>query len=559
MSLHDNTTLDDTTDVQPSSAKSGTNVNRSFDQQSSLVASNNAVCQQPQPATTTVEVVINTPISRSIRASSPPLPSSQQSKPAIPMKQISQPEISGSLPGCLYSCLDAQKRAIIRSLRCSMHTSVESKRPPSVNDIAARQLTDLIDGSVGRAEGNSCLLLGPRGSGKSRMIEACLENTSTNPIVLRLSGWVQHSDRHALREIAFQLFQQTGSSLLSDLENVPFNPVPETDQEDDNPFLDGPKGSNAEFGESPVSLPPFSHLHALIPALLTLKRPVIVMLDAFDQFALHPRQSLLYCLLDTVQNCRASAENRGIAVIGITSRLDTIQLLEKRVKSRFSGRIIRTSPSSSFQSCLTDIRNILQLSTLAEGTEHSEQWNGRWTSSVENFLADEDVLDIFKETFSLSKDPMVIHRILASSVLQLNVHRPYLSYKLVATSVESQRSRLATLNFAALPYPSTCLLIASVHINTGGHPTFTFEMLFDTFRDQLRASMSAPVQVNGGSIGMAFEGLTASNVFVHVAGPSFNASKEFVKHRCAMERDVVKKIVEKSGQVNLKKWLNKAQ
>lgn len=47
-----------------------------------------------------------------------------------------------------------------------------------------------------------------------------------------------------------------------------------------------------------------------------------------------------------------------------------------------------------------------------------------------------------------------------------------------------------------------CLLIASVHADTAGHSTFTFEMLFNKFQDQARALTSAPVQLNGGSIGM---------------------------------------------------------
>lgn len=47
-----------------------------------------------------------------------------------------------------------------------------------------------------------------------------------------------------------------------------------------------------------------------------------------------------------------------------------------------------------------------------------------------------------------------------------------------------------------------CLLIASVHSETAGHPLFTFEMLHDLFRAQVRASTLAPVQINGGSIGM---------------------------------------------------------
>ena len=54
----------------------------------------------------------------------------------------------------------------------------------------------------------------------------------------------------------------------------------------------------------------------------------------------------------------------------------------------------------------------------------------------------------------------------------------------------------------ALPYPAVCLLIASVHASTSGHDTFTFEMLHDAFKTQVRTSQSAPVQVAGGGVGM---------------------------------------------------------
>jgi len=47
-----------------------------------------------------------------------------------------------------------------------------------------------------------------------------------------------------------------------------------------------------------------------------------------------------------------------------------------------------------------------------------------------------------------------------------------------------------------------CLIIASKQVEIAGHPTFSFEVLFEKFRDQLRASTSAPVQLNGGHVGM---------------------------------------------------------
>lgn len=61
---------------------------------------------------------------------------------------------------------------------------------------------------------------------------------------------------------------------------------------------------------------------------------------------------------------------------------------------------------------------------------------------------------------------------------------------------------LGSNSFSDLPYPALCLLISSIHTITSGHDIFTFEMLFAAFRNQLRTSMVAPVQVNGGSVGM---------------------------------------------------------
>ncbi|KAF8204796.1 hypothetical protein BJ912DRAFT_1072905 [Pholiota molesta] len=357
----------------------------------------------------------------------------------------------------LLFCFNTYKRAILKTLHCPNIASSQTDSP-SVNDIAAKQLRDLVDGTVLRAEGNSCLLLGPRGSGN---------RWSMHPIVLRLSGWVQSTDRHALREIA----------------------------------------------------------------------GVIVILDAFDLFALHPRQSLLYCLLDIVQNCRASSESRGIAVIGITSRVDTVQLLEKRVKSRFSGRTIRTAPPGSLQTSLDMVKTILQPSEVCDEDEHVEEWKQRWTASVKKLLEDSS------PTVSIIQDYFA--------------------------SAEIQRSRPRQMHLNNLSYPSLCLLIACAHADTGGHRSFTFEMLHEKIGDQVRALASAPVSFNGGSIGMmrcprevlisAFEDLIAAKIFVcTIAAPS-SIAKQFIKYRCAVDRLDIKAIIEKSGNTNLKKWLNKAQ
>ena len=63
------------------------------------------------------------------------------------------------------------------------------------------------------------------------------------------------------------------------------------------------------------------------------------MLDEFDLFALRSKQTLLYALMDLLQQPGVRA-----AVVGVTCRHDAAELLEKRVRSRFSHRRLLLAP-----------------------------------------------------------------------------------------------------------------------------------------------------------------------------------------------------------------------
>lgn len=77
--------------------------------------------------------------------------------------------------------------------------------------------------------------------------------------------------------------------------------------------------------------------------MLLLPRSVIFILDEFDLFASHPRQTLLYNLFDVAQS-----RNAPIAVLGLTTKVSVVDSLEKRVKSRFGQRYVYLSLPRSF-------------------------------------------------------------------------------------------------------------------------------------------------------------------------------------------------------------------
>ncbi|CAL1700657.1 unnamed protein product [Somion occarium] len=455
----------------------------------------------------------------------------------------------------LHTCLDAQKAAILKALYKSPPPSNpdEDEDDVAANVLSEEQLTELLKGTVLRGEGNSCILTGPPGSGKTQMVERVMASLPETPIIVRLSGHAQTDDRLAMREIAWQLAQQTGTSLMPHEEN---NDV--VSQDEENPFIE-------TTSQTVVSLPPPAHLLALISVIPTLSRPTIIVLDAFDLFALHARQSLLYCLFDTAQHSRVGINGKGMAVVGVTTRIDTINLLEKRVKSRFSGRILRTAGPTKLKDWLGVARSVL---CLPIESEHAEEWTTLWQSSVDEFLADDAVKDALTEIFALTRDFRMLCRILTPPILELNPSAPFLSSSQLIQAIRSQRC--PDLSFLpSLPYPAICLLIAAAHTRISGHDTFTFEMLHEAFRDQVRTSLSAPVQVRGGGIGMvrcsrevligAFERLIALRIFVAAAIPSAGISREFVRYRSTLDHADVKLTVERTGQLNLKKWLSKGK
>ena len=217
------------------------------------------------------------------------------------------------------------------------------------------------------------------------------------PIIIRLNGYVQYTDRLALREIARQVVEQTGSKAFQNVED------------DDNPFDDD--------GIDMLPPPP-SHLPSLIAALPSLSRPVVVVLDAFNIFTEQPRQALLYCLLDTVQSCRASSTSqKGLAVIGVTTRLDVVNFLEKRVKSRFSHRIIRTGNVLRVDGWLHILGNCLRAVPDTADDAQASQWLSIWNRSVEIFLQDETLLDSIRHMFGVSRDIRSLLRVMVRSSL----------------------------------------------------------------------------------------------------------------------------------------------
>ncbi len=177
----------------------------------------------------------------------------------------------------------------------------------------------VVEQTILAGEGNSMVIIGARGTGKSTLVETVLGDLSSQHRdyfhVVRLSGFIHTDDKLALREIWRQLDR-------------------EMQVEDE---ATARASSYADTLSSLLAL--LSHPGELAEDDMDrTAKSVIFVLEEFDLFTSHSRQTLLYNLFDIAQSRKAP-----ITVLGLTTKIDVAESLEKRVKSRFSHRFVYLS------------------------------------------------------------------------------------------------------------------------------------------------------------------------------------------------------------------------
>lgn len=353
-----------------------------------------------------------------------------------------------------------------------------------------RQLLDLLRRTATSGESNSVLVIGPRGSGKSKLIKHVIaellldDHIRENLLQVHLNGLLQTDDRIALAEITRQL------KLENTLGDKVFGSFSET-------------------------------LQFLLEALKSgdqSSKPILFLLDEFDLFAHHKNQTLLYNLFDVAQSAQAP-----ICVVGITCRLDVIELLEKRVKSRFSHRQIHLFNSQTFEDFIVIFKKLLCLDVNFPDQKFADSWN----LQVEQLARDPTITDILRQQFEFTKDVRALQQLLMYPVCQLSEMSPSLS---VSDFVESRKlitmdSKSAMLHGVSIL--ELCLIIAMKHLTEiyEGEP-FNFEMVYSEYSKFAQRKSSMQV-FEKAVVLKAFEHLIHLELVRTVDGAGSRVQKEY--------------------------------
>ncbi|NXE39971.1 ORC4 protein, partial [Ptilorrhoa leucosticta] len=357
-----------------------------------------------------------------------------------------------------------------------------------------RHLLELLKRTTVHGESNSALIIGPRGSGKTALLNHVLkdlremkqvtENLLENPF---LSGLLQTNDKVALKEITRQL----------QLENVVGDKV------------------FGSFAENLAFL-----LEALRKGSRTSSCPILFVLDEFDLFVHHKNQTLLYNLFDISQSAQTP-----VTVIGLTCRQDVLELLEKRVKSRFSHRQIYLMNSFDFKQYIKIFKK--QLSLPAEFPD--EAFAQKWNNNVQHLSEDKTVQDVLQNLFQHTKDLRSLHLLLMLAVSAVTVHHPLLTAADLQEASRQHRSDSKANIVHGLSVLEICLIIAMKHLNDvyDGEP-FNFQMVYNEFQKFIQRKAHSMYNFEKPVVMKAFEHLLQLELVKPLERPSVRAQREYL-------------------------------
>ncbi|XP_074766206.1 origin recognition complex subunit 4 [Athene noctua] len=356
-----------------------------------------------------------------------------------------------------------------------------------------RHLLELLKRTTVHGESNSALVIGPRGSGKTALLNRVLKElrkmkqVRENLLEVHLNGLLQTNDKVALKEITRQL----------QLENVVGDKV------------------FGSFAENLAFL-----LEALRKGDRSSSCPVLFVLDEFDLFVHHKNQTLLYNLFDISQSAQTP-----VTVLGLTCRQDILELLEKRVKSRFSHRQIYLLNSFDFKQYIRIFKE--QLSLPAEFPD--ESFAQRWNDNVQRLPEDKTVQDMLQNLFHHTKDLRSLHLLLMLAVSNVTVHHPLITALDLQEANRQHRTDSRANIVHGLSVLEICLIIAMKHLNDvyEGEP-FNFQMVYNEFQKFIQRKAHSMYNFEKPVVMKAFEHLIQLELVKPIERPSVRAQREYL-------------------------------
>ncbi|KRZ71969.1 Origin recognition complex subunit 4 [Trichinella papuae] len=216
-------------------------------------------------------------------------------------------------------------------------------------------------------ESNSVLILGPSGCGKSSVVIKVINHAKRNlskskykVVCIEINGLLISSVSSTLKSIIQQLNRKVNHGLkeISAAEDVQ------------------------------------SLINTLIKYQDRNHIALLIVMDYFEKFTSLANHKLLYSLLDVTQHTVMP-----LLLFGLSQRMDVMDFLEKRVRSRLSQIQFTPFASITFDQYYEAVKSFLWIQNPVNVDNKTLT---KWRKCVEHFLAKDDVRKIFKKQFEIN-------------------------------------------------------------------------------------------------------------------------------------------------------------
>ncbi|GEQ67421.1 hypothetical protein JCM33374_g1086 [Metschnikowia sp. JCM 33374] len=319
---------------------------------------------------------------------------------------------------------------------------------------AYTQIYSVFSHTIHGSESHTALLTGAPGTGKTEIVEQALTKLNKeNPgkfIAIRLSGSLHSTDQHAIREIARQLDMK-----LKDF----------TDRADES---DGDSEGNT-YEQRAIS----DTFHNILSALLSLT----------NKFTGNPKQTLLYNLFELSQ-----ASKVPICIVGITPKVTIREHFEKRVRSRFSQRMIQTKKADTMETFWLNSKISLTVPQENFGDFSNKDYPKEWNANIETLFRSRSGLTktVFR-TYYTTKNYRQINNESALAIKNITKMHPFpKSEDFEAYSKNATRGVEAAI--ASLSATELIVVVAAARwIAKSELPHVNFKLAFKEYTEMMKA------------------------------------------------------------------------
>jgi len=233
-------------------------------------------------------------------------------------------------------------------------------------------------------------------------------------------------------------------------------------------------------------------------------KAVFFVLDQIELFA-KSKQNLLYSLLNLMQEREMS-----VAIIGIASVLHIMDMLEKRVKSRFSDRYTLFLPNSSIERAQHILRNVLLLPPDMSKDGYGQQWN----SEIEALLEDKRFCELLARELDINSEPQALFNLVRLAIKDIDEQHSFLTVEdfISASLFHHTDSKLQGLKGA--PALEMGLLVAMKILEEDKREEYNFEVVYDQFNKFARDEF---MNVSKSTAFVAFQSLLEQELIKRVA------------------------------------------